>query len=133
MSNDDALVVRDTGSRFGDGKRAAGAALDLIADERARQLRLGHTADHDDFQSGGELAAAAACFAVGSSKIADQQNEVPRALWPENYPEALLKERTRIRCLVIAGALIVAEIERLQRAHLKSLGPETPVLSELEF
>ena len=93
-------------------------ALDMIAAERQAQLAMGYDATHDDQHAAGELAAAAACFALGSTSIrSEEQSGEARTLWPTEWPSGILAENTRMRQLVVAGALIAAEIERLQRAH----------------
>ena len=102
------------------------SVLDEIAAERQRQLTLeGWTAEHDDGHDKGELAKAAACFAVDehlfraeerpSTSYAPSTAYVP--LWP--WDDAWWKPRDRRRNLVLAAALIVAEIERLDRAEAR--------------
>lgn len=124
----------------------SGAAL--IAAERQRQIDAeGWTPEHDDKHDRGELATAAACYAI--PPLERDRNVggfrgvlplVPHALWPWD-PEwwkpvtatdvALARdgdvdytryakgdrERARVRELVKAGALIAAEIDRLQRTR----------------
>lgn len=89
-------------------------AVDEIAAERRRQVEVeGWTPEHDDGHRRGELAFAGASYAVISSgQISDVI--VARQLWPwdRNY----WKPTDRRRDLVKAGALIIAEIERLDRA-----------------
>lgn len=91
-----------------DGPRAfvvAGIIGEIVA-ERINQVRHGFTPAHDDAHEAGELASAAACYATGSR--AD-------GLWPW-AAEWWKPGRDPRRCLVKAAALIVAEIERLDRA-----------------
>ncbi len=77
--------------------------LERIAAERLRQIEKGWTPQHDDDHFNGELAEAAGALAV---------NREIRDNWGLVY-----KHRgNRLRQLEIAGALIVAEIDRLQRA-----------------
>lgn len=100
-------------------------AMRMIRAERRRQREVeGWKLRHDDGYTNGELAHAAACYAAragdrfGDRISRDVRHEVP-PLWPwgkewwkpipNNEPD------DRIRELVKAGALIVAEIERLQR------------------
>lgn len=111
---------------------AAGSALNLIAAERERQVTVkGWTPEHDDKHDGGELADAAVCYADAASAIA--RGASPGELhypsddfslydgqhgnlqWPWEL-ESLDLSPDPVRNLVKAGALIVAEIERLQRA-----------------
>jgi hypothetical protein len=92
-------------------------------------------AAHDDGHSAGELAAAAACFALGSTEIrSGEQTGEPRTLWPAEWSPEILGVNTRIRQLVVAGALIAAEIERLQRAHFAAIdAAQQTTLETLEF
>jgi hypothetical protein len=89
----------------------------LIAEERQRQIEVeGWTFEHDDSHRAGELAAAAVCYAL--PHFIRTENLV-NALWPWNKqwwkPAIQPLKDTRIRELAKAGALIAAEIDRLQR------------------
>jgi len=93
---------------------------ELIAKERERQItKKGWTAEHDDKHAIGELAKAAACYAViDCSNFVILKNgavsiNLFRLLWPFHSFE--WKPNSRIKNLVKAGALISAEIDRLQR------------------
>lgn len=78
-----------------------------IKAERLRQQRQeGWSHAHDDSHVNGELADAAAFYA-SVKNIGD--------LWP--WDSDWIKEHKRRRQLVIAAALIVAEIERLDRCN----------------
>lgn len=88
------------------------AAVDVLA-ERQRQVSAeGWTAAHDDEYEHGELADAAGCYAL-SSELFDCAGEPPRP-WP--WSDEWWKPTSRRRDLVKAGALILAEIERIDRA-----------------
>lgn len=91
--------------------------VDLIADERARQMgEEGWTAEHDDEHTSGELgrAAQAYLFAVEQPVYwSAASGNVPVA-WPW-HSEWWKPSDDPIRNLVKAGALIAAEIDRLQR------------------
>lgn len=88
------------------------AAADVLA-ERLRQVATeGWTPAHDDEYEHGELADAAGCYAL-SSELFDCAGEPPRP-WP--WPDEWWKPTSRRRDLVKAGALILAEIERIDRA-----------------
>jgi hypothetical protein len=100
-------------------------ALELIAAERARQQAVeGYTTEHDDEHGFTELARAAACYAVGETIYRQDRTSSAHvffeSLWPWDEPAAdvqhAIGNKPRLRQLAIAGALIVAEIERLQRA-----------------
>lgn len=98
--------------------------IELIAAERARQMVVeGWTADHDDKHEHGEMAHAAACYAVGEPVFVQNRyylyddmrlTEVSFLnLWP--WGAEWYKPNDRISDLVRAGALIAAEIDRLLR------------------
>lgn len=96
---------------------------EMIAQERQRQIKVeGWTKEHDKKHKGGELAIAASCYAIpGDERLC--HGEIPEN-WPwdikwwkpancefshdENYNEERIKE------LAKAGALIAAEIDRIQ-------------------
>ena len=89
------------------------AAAAAVLAERKRQVAAeGWTPGHDDEYEHGELADAAGCYAL-SSELFDCAGEPPRP-WP--WPDEWWKPTNRRRDLVKAGALILAEIERLDRA-----------------
>ena len=95
--------------------RASGAAQDVLA-ERQRQITAeGWTPDHDDEHADGSMADAAGCYALHAHDTAKDgaKNFVP-AWWPWE-PEWYKRSSPR-GDLVKAGALILAEIERLDRA-----------------
>lgn len=104
------------------------ALRDVIA-ERKRQIdKEGWTADHDDFHMDGSLAKAAACYAMSGAADDTQRRQMRdiegdhtlafflRNIWPEDWAFKWWKPKNRRRDLVRAGALILAEIERLDRA-----------------
>ncbi|WP_185185474.1 ead/Ea22-like family protein [Klebsiella variicola] len=93
--------------------RTVTAAAAAVLAERKRQVAAeGWTSGHDDEYEHGELADAAGCYAL-SSELFDCAGEPPRP-WP--WPDEWWKPTNRRRDLVKAGALILAEIERLDRA-----------------
>lgn len=77
----------------------------MITAERRRQFGEGWTHDHDDIHVDGALAHAAAVYASDRVDIPD--------VWP--WPDEPPKIKDEITNLVRAGALIAAEIDRLQR------------------
>lgn len=98
------------------------SGLKRIAEERVRQIaKEGWSAMHDDAHDSGSLAAAAACYAALASLQACGAIEAcgasPRP--PQGWPWELSdwKPKDRMRNLVRAGALIAAEIDRLERAE----------------
>lgn len=116
------------------------AARDVLA-ERSRQVEAeGWTPANDDAHDDGAMARAAACYALpvpmlvleersqtydrsrirGESPIwATAKFSVP-AMWPASWRPSWWKPKDRRRDLVRAGALILAEIERMDRAALAS-------------
>jgi hypothetical protein len=86
------------------------AARDVLA-ERRRQIEAeGWTPEHDDEHSVGELAKAAACYALVSAGF---NPDATITVWP--WHRLWWKPSDKRRNLVKAGALILAEIERLDR------------------
>lgn len=98
----------------------AQAWADVIA-ERRRQIEVeGWTPEHDDVHDDGELALAAVCYALPDwqrhrIEILTALGHVPlwQKLWPWN--REWWKPKSIRSDLVKAGALILAEIERLDR------------------
>lgn len=108
------------------------SGVELIAAERTRQIEEEHyDAAHDDTaEADGQLAYAAACYAL-PEPLYVQRDSADRVVfedpWPwgesfdkrkrqANYLNAIPTEGpARLDLLVKAGALIAAEIDRLQR------------------
>jgi hypothetical protein len=90
-----------------------------IAAERRRQVDVeGWTPEHDDEADSAELARAALCYADEAAVQASGRRHVDesRPAWP--WDESWWKPSADpIRNLVKAGALIAAEIDRLQRGR----------------
>ena len=90
------------------------AARDILA-ERARQISAeGWMPKHDDAHDKGEIASAAAAYAAASTFYHADPYAAVLSIWP--WKRAWLKPTNPRRDLVKAGALILAEIERLDRA-----------------
>lgn len=88
------------------------AAADVLA-ERRRQIEAeGWTPEHDDEHSDGSLARAAVCYALSGAQFDRPSLSV---LWPKSWSSGWLKPTNARRDLVKAAALILAEIERLDR------------------
>ena len=86
------------------------AILDVIAERHRQQSVEGWTPEHDNAYQNSELADAAACYAIH----AHNQGFSTPAHWPWS-PDWW--KQSGARCdLVKAGALILAEIERIDRA-----------------
>lgn len=96
------------------------AASDVLA-ERARQVSAeSWTPEHDDTHDSGQLARAATCYAyeAGWPSAVDLiwGNNRTKHLWP--WSKDWWKPKSRRENAVRAAALLVAEIERLDRAAL---------------
>ena len=97
----------------------AQAIYDLLA-ERVRQVDYeGWSPEYDDQHTLGELAAAAACY-CHPEPCMDETKGVPFS-WP--WQRRWWKPSDRRRDLVKAGALILAEIERLDRIQRRGSWP----------
>ena len=100
-----------------------------VAMERQRQVDVeGYSAEHDDQHSDGALARAAACYAsLAGTRKRELLVEGPYSpgsaftSWP--WESVWWKPTTPRRDLVKAAALIVAEIERLDRLAALSSAP----------
>jgi hypothetical protein len=116
--------------------RAGGGskAIAEIADERARQVEKEEWShQHDDEHTDGSLAAAAAAYAWPEPRMKMKRDDVPYhrytdappsyhtvtfrvpLCWPDSWNGMYWKPKDRRRDLVRAGALIVAELERMDR------------------
>ncbi|OPE27108.1 hypothetical protein APB16_34430 [Pseudomonas aeruginosa] len=100
------------------GKEVPQAWLDVQAERRRQITAEGWTPEHDDAHSHGEMARAAACYALaGSSAPNDGTAALLVSLaWP--WDEQWWKPTSARRDLVKACALALAEIERLDRAGI---------------
>ena len=113
------------------------SGTELIAEERARQISVeGWDAEHDRSHTDGALATAAACYALPPERRGMDRRQMPvntaRGLadpdsfvwveksvpcdWPFDCEWWKPCPEDRVRELVKAGALVAAEIDRLQRA-----------------
>jgi len=90
----------------------------LVARERKRQIEEeGWSSEHDQQHINGELAALAMCYLTDPEKREEEFGELEPPIWfPESWDLQWWKPTPddRIRELAKAGALIVAEIDRLQ-------------------
>lgn len=96
------------------------AAEDVMAERRRQVEAEGWIPAHDDQHNARELSAAAECYAGAVSK-----HDACPAIWP--WDEAWWKPQDYRRNLVKAGALILAEIERLDRLapNTEAKGPRS--------
>lgn len=90
-------------------------AADDVLQERVRQVTVeGWTAAHDDEHDSGEMAKAAACYALQSAMPGNQGDYL--RFWPAQWDSSWWRPKDKRRDLVRAAALLLAEIERLDRA-----------------
>lgn len=106
-----------------------------VQDERYRQIIAeGWSSRHDDEHDPGELAAAACCYAMNAGMILyplnmgvgieiDEEGKPP--FWPMEWSAKWWKPTTPRRDLVKAAALILAEIEKIERAEQKEKEAKT--------
>ena len=89
--------------------------IEIIAEERQRQILVeGWTNEHDKQHTHGELASAAEAYLRVETRIGEFSHP---QVWPWDIKWWKPSEENPIRNLAKAGALIAAEIDRLQ--HLK--------------
>lgn len=104
-------------------ERLRTTVLGEIATERARQVGVeGFTAKHDDEHDDGSMARAAAAYAYAGSLhdlhragVEHKDATITGSIWPWNWDWTWWKPKTPRQDLIRAAALIVAEIERLDR------------------
>lgn len=91
------------------------SGVDLIAAERIRQVvEEGWSPAHDDAQRDARMVSAAMCYALAFTPRSPSGTGLA-IRWP--WDQRWWKPSDRIRNLAKAGALIAAEIDRLQRAR----------------
>ncbi|EPY2139259.1 hypothetical protein ACXARS_003500 [Klebsiella quasipneumoniae] len=105
-------MVADCRQRIAEleSRTVTAAAADVLAERQRQVTAEGWTAERDDGYQNSELADAAACYAIH----AHNQGFSAPAHWP--WSQDWWKQTSPRRDLVKAGALILAEIERLDRA-----------------
>ena len=94
--------------------RITKAAADVLAERSSHATREGWDSKGDDSYVRGELSVAAACYAAYGTDYANRCGGWIRSVWP--WAMHWFKPWDRRRNLVKAGSLILAEIERLDRA-----------------
>jgi len=104
------------------------AAADVLAERQRQVEKEGWTSEHDDGHVDGGMAVAAACYALDAAQQITEEHHtwseryvaVAKELWP--WDAEWWKPKDPRRDLVRAAALIVAEIEKLDRASARSDG-----------
>lgn len=94
------------------------ALIDVMNERIRQQDDEGWTPEHDNRHTNGEMAGAAACYALASTsqphgKVKLEAKHAIHECWP--FERDWWKPSNPRRNLVKAGALILAEIERLDR------------------
>lgn len=102
--------------------------IKLIQEERTRQIiEEGWSSKHDDGHENGEMAIAASCYAMPhDERMMGKRYAIPDQ-WPWDVEWWKPSPSDRIRELVKAGALIAAEIDRLQRAERPEENKQTQI------
>jgi len=109
---------------------ATAAAHDVVAERRRQVEQEGWTQAHDDEHPNEEIAACAAFYALPDAarewpaEETGYGNTFGEAIWPEDWTRP--KTGDRRRELVKAGALILAEIERRDRADRQAGSKHSP-------
>ena len=94
-------------------------AVDDVVAERVRQVEVeGFDSAHDDQHTEGELAKAAACYATYAHWMTIPAGYVP-SVWPSSWSRSWWKPKAARHDIVRAAALLIAEIERIDRAAEK--------------
>jgi hypothetical protein len=90
-------------------EKMGSVVLEIAAERRKQVLVKGFTPEHDDQHRNYELSEAAACYAAIEELT----------IWPEGWGSIsdAFTGKTIRETLIIAAALLVAEIERLDRAE----------------
>lgn len=101
-------------------KKITRAVIDVVKEHRRQVEAEGWTTENDDRYEYGQIAKAASCYAYEGSRTEHQRSGdvgVPPLHWP--WSERWWKPTTPRRDLVKAAALLLAEIERIDRAATK--------------
>lgn len=105
------------------------SGIERIAKERQRQMDVeGWTPEHDDQYKRGELIAAAECYTHFAERVRGAKSMVNKLVLvhsgtPKNWPwdkKWWKPSDDPTRNLVKAGALIAAEIDRLERERARN-------------
>lgn len=94
-------------------------ALAIMRERERQETKEGWTTGHDDGHANGEMAGAAVCYALQGlfipGNLGDRVRMLKTDLWP--WSMQWWKPKNRRADLIRAGALIAAEIDRLDRAE----------------
>lgn len=100
------LKIGDNLYRRGQPARDSCAIADIIAERQRQQSVEGFSTEQDDTYVGCQLAAAAICYIEPMEAM---------SYWPADWHDDSFKPTNERRNLVKAAALIIAEIERIDR------------------
>ncbi|WP_124647086.1 hypothetical protein [Burkholderia contaminans] len=106
----DAPVMWRMYEKAGTFPHASAAARDVLAERQRQEQQEGATVEQDDTYTEAELPRAAAAYALSASGFS---NAITLDFWP--FSTDWWKPTTPRRNLVKAAALILAEIERIDR------------------
>lgn len=102
------------------------AVQDVVAERRRQVDGEGWTPEHDDTHAHGEMALAAACYAISGAVPVDERSKSDTLLaaiqfvWPRLWAWSWWKPKDQRRDLVRSAALLIAEIELIDRAALSA-------------
>ncbi|HBT1933605.1 ead/Ea22-like family protein [Klebsiella spallanzanii] len=107
--------------KLAESRTVTAAAADVFSERQRQVTAEGWTPEHDDEYTDGELPRAASCYALMAWRekcLSDGEYAVSQKALPYYWPwdPAWWKPTSPRRDLVKAGALILAEIERIDRA-----------------
>lgn len=114
LSGGEALLALRQAINEALGSQPTSAASDVLAERQRQITQEGWTSERDDQYIHGDLPSAAAAYAMYAA--GDTEPNILR-LWP--WESKWWKPTNPRRSLVKAAALLLAEIERLDRATLK--------------
>lgn len=130
------ILSRKQKAKAAIGQDMSDAAFDILKERKRQIWSEGWTPAHDDQHTDGSLADAAACYAATTRAFkaeefagVDKPYTTYSGLWPQSWDDSWFRpRRNRRKRLVIAAALLLAEIERLDRAEPLpgTLQPESP-------
>lgn len=101
-------LVRREGSRY-----LTPSTLDVLNERRRQIVDEDISLEHDDEHIDGSIARGAAAYALWAGGVHPEQQKADSLLWP--WEPETFKPKDARSALVKAGAMILAEIERLDR------------------
>ena len=114
-SEDYDALLAERDALLGERNRPTRASADVLAERRRQVEREGWTPAHDDLYDAAELPRAAASYVLNGT------NEAPPCIWP--FHSKWWKPRDGRANYVRAAALLLAEIERIDRAAQQGAQP----------